>query len=469
MNRAPGNRIMKANRFGAAFSAIALSALTAAAAAAQSGRTLEQRLDSIAASGVQKNFTVGSVAALVQGEDTLLLRSYGRADLEWDVPMPVDALFEIGSVTKQFTAVAVLQLRDEGKLALDDELTKWLPDFDTRGNRVTLRHLLDHTSGIVGLTEIPEFSVLVTNERFPRDSAYALINRTPFQFRPGEAQNYSNSGFWLLGLVIEKASGLSYEAYIEQKLFAPLGMTRSMYCDSGENVARRAHGYMTRPPLLRRARSNVHTWPFAAGSLCSTAGDLVTWLQALHGGRVLSPASYAEFITPSRLADGTPLRYSMGMQVGPDPAGMHYIGHGGNIPGFHVEAGWYPESKLAVVVLHNTNGPLDPQEVVTDLAAEVLGWTPPAPRRFTGDASPLVGRYEGIGREEDMVIEVTETPQGPAFSRDGSPARSFPWVEGLTFRAGALLLTFRRADGESGPVTELRYSMPGGHYVLKKR
>lgn len=438
-------------------------------AAAQSAPTLEQRLDSIAALGVQKQLTAGSVIAVVKDDQLLLHRSYGKADLEWDVPMPLDALFEIGSLTKQFTAVAVLQLRDEGKLGLDDELTKWLPDFDTRGHRVTLRHLLDHTSGIVGLTEIPGFEHLVTSERFPRDSAYALINRTPFQFGPGAEQNYSNSGFFLLGMVIEKASGMTYEEYVEKKIFGPLGMSRSMYCDSGENLPRRAHGYMTRPPLIRRARSNVHTWPYAAGSLCSTAGDIMTWLRALHGGKVLSPKSYAEFITPAKLNDGTPLRYSMGMQVGPDPAGIHYIGHGGSIPGFHVEAGWYPESKLAVVVMHNTNGPLDPQEIVTAIAEEVTGRREPAPKRFTGDAKPLVGKYVGHGREEDMTVEVVETPQGPAFSRDGSPPRPFPWVEGYTFRAGALLLTFRRANGESGPVTELRYSMPGGHYILKKQ
>src|SRR5688572_20692958 len=169
-----------------------------------SRETLVKRLDSLAASGIVENRAAGIVAAVVRGNDTLLFKGYGKANVEWNIAMPVDAVFEIGSVTKQFTAVAILQLRDEGKLSLDDNVTKWLPDFDTRGNTVTLRRLLDHTSGIKGLTEMPEFGNLVSNGRFPRDSAYALIKRYPFEFKTGEAQIYNNSAFWLLGMVVER-------------------------------------------------------------------------------------------------------------------------------------------------------------------------------------------------------------------------------------------------------------------------
>jgi CubicO group peptidase (beta-lactamase class C family) len=451
--------------------AISLVTIAAATALAQSagGRTLAQRLDSLAGSGVLENRVVGTVAAVVKGNDTLLFKAYGKANVEWDVPMPVDAMFELGSVTKQFTAVALLQLRDQGKLSLDDDITKWLPDFDPRGNKVTLRRLLDHTSGIVGLTEMPEFGLLVSNARFPRDSAYALIKRYPFQFKTGEAQIYNNSAFWLLGLVVEKASGMTYEDYVEKKIFEPLGMKRSMYCNGSENVPRRAHGYGVRNGVIRRAPMNVHTWPFAAGSLCSTAGDMVTWVKALHGGKVLSPASYAEFITPAKLNDGTPLRYSMGLQVGPDPSGLKYIGHGGSIAGFTAEAGWYPDGQVAVVVLINSTGNLDPGDVASELAREVLPWTRPTPKQFAGDPAPLVGKYVGPGRGRNMVVEVTQTPQGIAVSRDGSPPRSIPWVEGLTFRQGLMILTFRHANGDSGPVTELRFSMPGAHTILKKQ
>jgi CubicO group peptidase (beta-lactamase class C family) len=447
-----------------------LTVLLSAEAAAQTNSALVQRLDSIAGRWVERKYAVGIVAAVVRGNDTLLMRSYGKADVEWDVPMPLDAMFVMGSVTKQFTAVAVLQLRDQGELSLDDDITKWLPDFDTHGHTVTLRHLLSHTAGIGDFTEAPEFGSLSTNLRFPRDSAYALLQRLPPQFAPGEMQIYNNSGVWLLGLVIEKASGMTYEDYIEQHIFAPLGMTRSMYCHSEENVPRRAHGYfVSRDSVIRRAWTIVHTWPFAAGSVCSTVGDMVTWLQALHGGRVLSPESYAEFITPARLNDGTPLRYGLGIQVGPDPSGLMYIGHGGRAPGFWVEAGWYPEARMAVVVMINNVGPLDPQEVVTNLADEVLGWTVPPRRFFTDDPTPLVGRYVGPGQGGEMIVEVTQTPRGPAFAINGAPPRPIPWIEGFTFGRGLPRFIFRRANGDSGPVTELRFSMPGAHMILKKQ
>ena len=447
--------------------AVLAGSVTAAAAQTTDRAALVRQLDSIAGSGILENRAVGLVAAVVRGSDTLLLKGYGKADVEWNVPMPADAVFEIGSVTKQFTAVAILQLRDEGKLSLDDDITKWLPDFDPRGNKLTLRRLLDHTSGMVGLTEMREFGNLV-NSRFPRDSAYALIKRYPFQFPTGEAQIYNNSAFWLLGLVVEKASGMTYEEYVEKKLFEPLGMKRSMYCNSSENVERRAHGYGVQNGLIRRAPTNVHTWPFSAGSLCSTAGDLVTWLKALHGGKVLSPGSYTELITPSKLNDGTPLRYSMGLSVGKDIRGLNYIGHGGSIAGFTAEAGWYPDAQAAIVVLMNTTGNLDPGAVGGELAAELLPWERPVVKQYAGDVTPLLGKYKGPSRGRDMEVVVTQTPQGLAVSTNGAPARPLPWVEGLTFRQGGALLTFRQ-NGNTGPATELRFSAGGGYYILKRQ
>ena len=441
--------------------ALALAAFSTSTAAAQ-GKPLAQRLDSVAGAPIAANRVVGLVAAVVKGNDTLLLKGYGKADVEWDIAMPTDAMFELGSVTKQFTAVALLQLRDEGKLSLDDPVTKWLPDFNTNGNTIPLWRLLDHTSGMVGITEMPQFGLLVTNPRFPKDSSYALINRTPFQFKTGEMAIYNNSAFILAGFIIEKASGMSYEDYVEKKLFGPLGMTRSSYCNITENVTHRAHGYMLQRGNILRAPTNVHTWPYAAGSLCSTAGDMVKWVQGLHGGKVLSAASYKQFITPSRLNDGTPLRYSMGMGVGPDANGLNYIGHGGAIGGFLAEAGWYPDQQMAVVVLTNSNGPQDPGEVITALAREVSGVTPPAGKTFTGDKAPYVGKYTGPSRGRDMTITVTEAPDGLSFAGDGPNARVVPWLEGTTFKVGTRTFTFRRT-GDSGPFTELRVSAGAGY------
>ncbi len=437
-------------------------------AAAQSSRdALVKKLDSLTGAPVVEGRAVGIAVAVVKGNDTLLLKGYGKADVEWNVAMPPDAMFEIGSVTKQFTAAAILQLRDEGKLSLDDDITKYLPDFPTRGNKVTIRRLLDHTSGIKGLTEMQEFGALSVSA-YPRDSAYALIKRYPFEFATGDAQIYNNSAFWLLGMVIEKVSGGTYEDYVEKKIFAPLGMNRSSYCNSGEMVERRAHGYGYQQAGLRRAPNNVHTWPFSAGSLCSIAGDIVTWLKALHGGKVLLPKSYAEMTTQSKLNDGTPLRYGMGISVGSDVRGLKYIGHGGGIAGFVSEASWYPDAQLAVVVLMNSNGPVSPGALASELAGEILPVTRPNVVPFVGDAASLVGKYSGPSRGREMTVEITPLAQGIALSVNGAAARPLPWVADWTFRQGNTYLTFKRA-GNNGPASELRFDTGGGHYVLKRK
>jgi CubicO group peptidase (beta-lactamase class C family) len=442
---------------------------TPALHAQPSREALIRTLDSLVAGPVAAGRTVGASVAVIRGTDTLLLRGYGRAELEWDVPTPPDAVYAIGSVTKQFTAAAILQLRDEGKLDLDADITTWLPDFPTQGHRVTVRQLLDHTSGIRGLTEIPEFRTLYVSD-LPRDSAVALIARQRFDFVPGEAMIYNNSGYFLLGLIIEKASGMSYEEYLAQRIFAPLGMTSSRYCDQLAITPRRAHGYQLGPAGARRAPYFHYKWPYSAGALCSTAGDLVRWLQGLHGGQVLSAQSYREMTSPSRLGDGTPLRYGMGVSVGPDANGHRLVAHGGAIEGYLAWAGWYPDADLTIVVLLNSQGAVSPAALAAALAAAVLP-PPAAPRpvrAFAGDVSPLPGTYAGPSRGREMVAVVTSTENGLAMSVNGGAAAPMTWVEGLTFRVNTNLITFEMAPGESQAVL-VRFDQGSGYYKLRRR
>jgi D-alanyl-D-alanine carboxypeptidase len=439
------------------------------AAGAKAGGALAERLDTIAGAGVREDRSVGLTAAVVKGQDTLLLKAYGKADVEGDVPATVDTLFSIGSDTKQFTAAAILQLRDQGKLGLDDDITKWLPDFETRGNKVTLRHLLGHTSGVTDLVDMQELRALklIRNPTVTRDDVYKVISRQAFMFPTGTMQLYSNSNFWLLGLIIEKASGMTYEDYVEKKIFEPLGMKRSMYCNGSDNVPRRAYGHGLRngvKPFVR-VMPIVHTGTYAAGAICSTAEDLIAWLQALHGGKVLTPKSYAEMMAPASLDDGTRLQYSMGLIVGQDSHGTGFIGHGGGGFGYSSQTRWYPDVRMAVVVLTNSE-PDDTVAVADHLAAAVV--PPPPVRPFTGDASPLVGTYKGPGRGREMVLEVSQTPQGIAVAIAGAPPRPLVWVAAWTFRQNQELLTFRRTAGD-GPATELRFDRGGGHFILKRQ
>jgi CubicO group peptidase (beta-lactamase class C family) len=457
------------------FLAALLLVITADAAHAQD-RThadraaLVARLDSLASAPVREGRAAGISVAVVHGRDTLLLRGYGKANIELDVPMPANAVHEIGSVTKQFTAAAILQLRDDGLLSLDDDLTRYFPDYPTHGRAIPVRRLLDHTSGIRGITELVAFGSL-QHRGWPRDSAIALFSRVPFDFPVGEAMIYNNSAFILLGHIIEKASGMSYERYVREKIFAPLGMGASSYCDNHAIIPNRASGYQIQGSNMRRAMLNDHTWPYSAGSLCSTAGDLVAWLHALHGGRVLSERSYEEMTSPSQLSDGTPIRYGMALSVGPEITGAMMIGHGGAIGGFGAQASWYPDAELAVVVLINSNGPISPTALAGELARQIVPSpsAPYVPRFHTADAADLVGRYAGPSRGREMVVEVSRNDEGILVaSINGAPAQPLPWIDGWRFgRPGANHITFERA-GATGPATLLRWDGGGGYYLLRR-
>ena len=250
-------------------------------------------------------------------------------------------------------------------------------------------------------------------------------------------------------------------------------MTRSMYCNSFLNVPWRASGYGLQNGVLRRSPMFQYSWLFAPGAICSTAGDLITWLKALHGGKVLSEKSHDEMTAPATLEDGTVLQYGMGIKVGEDYRGLKYIGHGGTAPGFRADAAWYPEGQLAVVVLVNTSPTnLSPAGVVGALAREVLPWRRPVMTYYTGDASILVGRYQHTigGNQGPTVIEVRQTPTGPTFSANGSRPERLPWAGGLTFYPSEpVTLTFRRANGNEGPVIELRRDDAGNHRIFKKQ
>jgi hypothetical protein len=291
-----------------------------------------------------------------------------------------------------------------------------------------------------------------------------VISRYPPVFPAGTMEMYSNTGYWLLGRIFEKASGVPYEDYIEKRIFAPLGMSRSMYCDNAKQVPNRANGYTIRNGASSRVPDIVHTGTYAAGAICSTAGDMITWLQALHGGKVLSPQSYAELIAPAKLNDGTSLRYGMGIIVAEDSHGLRYLGHGGGGFGFSSQARWYPEAQLAIVVL--TNSEPDAITVATEgIAGAVL---PPARAagQFTGDPSPLVGKYKGPAHGGDMVVVVTQVPQGVMFSINGQPAETLPWIESWTFRRRDELLSFRTGT-TSNRAAELRFDTGGDHFILK--
>lgn len=428
-------------------------------------------LDSAASAYAADSMVAGVSVAVSQDGDMLLHDGYGRANLQFDVPMPRDAIFEVGSITKQFTAAAILQLAAKDSLDLDAEITEYLPNYDTRGHRVTVRQLLHHTSGLRSYTNMAQFDDLTCQE-LPRDTLLSLIEAEPFRFAPGTAMSYSNTGFFILGRIIEKTTGQTYKFYLEEHLFGPVGMESTSYCNEDAVVDLKASGYTWgRAKTLRRKGYLDHTWPYAAGSLCSSAPDLVAWNQALHGGEVLPDSMYREMTTPGRLADGTELRYGMGL-ANALVRGRHLIGHGGRIPGFLSESRYYPESGLIVVVLQNTTGPRGPQSLLDSLTRIALGpGEMPKTSPYEGNLSELTGRYVGPSQGDVTDLRI-ETAGEALLAREAGreEADTLRFASDLTWLGdgpytGNSRYTFVRTGNRT---IELRLDVVTGHYVLRR-
>lgn len=205
-------------------------------------------------------------------------------------------------------------------------------EFDTKGRKVTIDNLLNHTSGIPSYTEINEFWELSIQDH-PRDSLVRLVETKDFMFEPGEALIYNNSAYFFLGLIIEKVTGQTYEEYLKETFFDPLGMTSTSYSSNTEIANNKVYGYGYSPDGLKQKGYLNHRWPYAAGSLSSSTKDLLTWMTALHQGNVLTETLYQSLITPDQLKDGSNVYYAKAL-VNFSDFGNHRIGHGGGINGF---------------------------------------------------------------------------------------------------------------------------------------
>ncbi|HEY2856654.1 MAG TPA: serine hydrolase domain-containing protein [Gemmatimonadaceae bacterium] len=343
---------------------------TLAEAQKPSRGALVSQIDSLATAALRNGPVAGLSVAVVKGQDTLVMKGYGLADVENDVPATASTVYRIGSITKQFTSAAVMQLVEQGKVNLDDDLTKYFPNFPTHGQRILVRHLLNHTSGIPSYTDIPGFGRVITLD-LPHDSLLAMVGRDSLMFAPGSGFYYNNSGYYMLGVLIEKVTGRKYGDYLTQHLFEPLGLHSTYYCATAPLIKHRAQGYATEKGKLVNASYIDMGLPFAAGSLCSTVGDLVKWEHALFSGKVVSATSLAQMTTPAKLTSNRPMPYGFGLA--PDTVGGHRaVGHGGGINGFISHEEIYPSDSLTVVVLANT-APAPSQGIARNAARLVLG------------------------------------------------------------------------------------------------
>jgi CubicO group peptidase (beta-lactamase class C family) len=293
----------------------------------------------------------GLALEIIQNGKPVKTSAYGLANLEWQTAVTPDTVFEIGSITKQFTAAGILLLAQEGRLSVDDKISRHLKDTPESWTNITLRHLLTHTSGIKNYTALEGFELTrrLTQAQFIRKiGGYAL------DFPPGEKWSYCNSGFNLLGYVIENVSGQNYWAFMHERIFGPLGMSSTTNRDPRTVIPRRASGYETNRAGQYINRDYDLTDVFSAGEIVSTGGDLAKWNAALDAQKLLAPATEQLMWTPVRLNNGRTHPYGFGWFLDP-LQGHENIGHSGSTSGFSASIQRFPKDGLAVIVLTNSD------------------------------------------------------------------------------------------------------------------
>jgi CubicO group peptidase (beta-lactamase class C family)/uncharacterized pyridoxamine 5'-phosphate oxidase family protein len=312
------------------------------------------------------------IAVLVARDGNVLYRKgFGYADIKNKIPVTPDTKFRIGSVTKQFTAAAILKLQENGLLSVNDKLSKFIPDFP-RGDEVTIHQLLTHISGIHSYTDKDDFLGKVTKTISP-DSLVNLIKKDPYDFNPGEKWQYNNSGFFLLGYIISKVSGKPYAQYLKETFFDPLHMDNTGVHYAGIKLANEAKGYARNGSKYDEALNWDMSWAGGAGSIYSTVDDLLKWNQALYGGKVLSEKSLTAALTPVVLKNGevASSQYGYGLAFNKF-RGENIVGHSGGLHGFVTQLSYYPKEKLTVVMFSNCAEPevnFDPTKI-----AEAFLW-----------------------------------------------------------------------------------------------
>jgi CubicO group peptidase (beta-lactamase class C family) len=353
-------------------------------------------------------------------------------------------------------------LLQDGKVSLDDDITEYL-DFDTKGRTIKIRHLLNHTSGMASYTEIPEFWDL-SLRKYGRDTLVRIVEQKDFLFEPGEALIYNNSGYFLLGLIIEKITGMSYEEYLAAQIFNPLGMKNTYYSSNSKVITNKVYGYdYSKDGLIQRPYLD-HTWPYAAGSLCSTTEDLFIWMTALHEGEIFSEKFYKLLITPDKLNDGTKLRYAMGFSNYSN-FGNQSIGHGGGINGFLSETRYFPETDLYIICLVNTTGPKGAGFFADELTWNILDKQEYKSQELDIDLNSIEGKYSGQARGRVLSLEVSALSNSIVLTSevegevDKDTLRTYlgknTWVDGNN--------TFIFTDDE------LKIDQVSGYYRLRKQ
>jgi D-alanyl-D-alanine carboxypeptidase len=448
----------------------ALLAISQLTVAAQSVSTLDHairdRIDRIAKQVLEQTGVPSASVAVVQHGKLVYTHAYGSARLATAaspaIPATPEMRYSIGSISKQFTATAILLLQEEGKLSLDDPIGKYLPGL-TRGDEVTIRQILSHTSGYQDYW--PEDYVMTT--MLPRETAQQIIDtwgKKPLDFDPGTQWQYSNTNFVIAGAIVEKVTGAPYFDFLTAHIFHPLGMTSVWNSDQiklGQTDATPYYRHALGP--LRVAPKEGIGWMFAAGELAMTAHDLALWDESLLARSVLKPESYAQMFTEVKLKNGNGTQYGLGVEVR-DSNGHRLIEHGGEVSGFVSNNAVLINDGAAVVVLTNQDA-VGAASTIARLAAPIVAGYPP-----TSEEQQAIDIFHGLQQGH-----IDRTLLAPNLSDYFTPeavadfqSSLAPLGEPLTFRQTRTSLrggmTFRSFDiiYPSKHLTLTTYTYPDG-------
>jgi CubicO group peptidase (beta-lactamase class C family) len=351
-------------------------------------------------------------------------------------------------------------LAAEGGLSLSDPITRHLPDYPSYGDSVTIEHLLTHTSGIVSYTGIPGYMVTEVVKRVTVDELIDVFDDLPVEFAPGERWAYNNSGYILLGAIIEAVAEVPYEEFVEQRLFEPLGMERSYYGNTAQIIPGRVSGYDAADDGNVNQRYLSFTQPYAAGALMMTVADWYRWSRALFGGQVVGTESLERMTTPFELNDGSTTDYGYGLSIAA-VRGHRAIRHGGGIFGFVTDGLYLPEQDVYVAVFSNTTAnDVGPGMVATKLAALAIG--EPFPQfAEVPVAEDVLRRYAGVYRIDEDAQRVVTVEDGVLYTQrsGGSRMRAHPASETHFFYRTSL--SHFEFVVEGGDVTAMRMYQGG--------
>ena len=449
------------------FKSTVLSVLCALIFTRTQAQSLESKIDKVLSNQFKSN--EAGVSALVAKEGKIIYRkAFGKANLELDVNMTPENVFEVGSITKQFTSVAILMLLEEGKLSLEDDITKYIPDYPTEGNKLTIHNLLTHTSGIRNYTSMPSFGKVMTIAESPLKFIDFFKNE-PLDFKPGEKYAYSNSGYFLLGYIIEKASGMSYPKFIKEKIFDKINMNSSYYGSHSKLIKNRASGYQKRGEFSNAQYISL-TLPYSAGSIMSTVDDMLKWQTAITTDVFVKEATIDKAFTNYTLNNGDKINYGYGWSID-ELNGVPTIEHGGAIPGY-LSMGVFVPSKNVYVIVFSNCGCQSPTNTALEIAA--LAINKPI---FKVDSkikltSEQLNKWLGAYQFDNDVVRFITLKEGQLYSkREGSP-KSFKIhptsPNTFSFEDGFISYDFSIKDGKKVALFKNRINRAKGVFVNKK-